>query len=136
MKETNILLGLMCQILHTRNSGAKVSDEKRNQWWGSINQPIVDWLIATEGCRWWHWQQLWYSRTTSIARNTYKILTISQSWPFFCWIILQIADYTVNEALLVCRHRIYNVFWVITDFIFPCAGRHTLQQIGLRKFVM
>ena len=28
MKEANILQGLMCQILHTRNSGASVSDEE------------------------------------------------------------------------------------------------------------
>ena len=37
MKETNILLGLIGEILHTRNSRASVSDEEQSQWWGSIN---------------------------------------------------------------------------------------------------
>ena len=77
----------MDQILHTRNSGASVSDDEseRVQHTPTLN----DWLIATtetlycvsvivtEACRWWHRIQLWYSRTSSIARNTYKIVIIS-----------------------------------------------------------
>ena len=37
--------------------------------------------------------------------------------------ILQIVDYTINEVLLVSRHRMYDSFLVITDLIFLCAGR-------------
>ena len=63
MKEANILSGLMCQILHTRNSAgegflifqqqsAGVSDEEpgRVQHIPTLN----DYLIALEESRWWH----------------------------------------------------------------------------------
>ena len=83
--KASILSGLMCQILHTRNSGASVSDEvKRVQHPPTLDDLLIATtetlhyvsVIATEGCRWWHRIQL-YSRTTSIARNTYKIVIIS-----------------------------------------------------------
>ena len=39
MKEANILPGIMCQILHPRNSGASVSDEEAER------AALDDWLM-------------------------------------------------------------------------------------------
>ena len=76
----------MCQVLHTRNSGgegfltlqqtsASVSDKEAER---VQHTPTPDdALIATEGCRWRHRQQLWHSCTTSITCNTHKIVIIS-----------------------------------------------------------
>ena len=59
--KANILPGLMGQILHTRNSGASVSDEEteRVQHTPTLDNGLVETrkilyyvsVIATEGCR-------------------------------------------------------------------------------------
>ena len=50
MKEPNTLSRLMVQILHTRDSGASVSDDEAER---VQHTPTLDnWLIAPEGCRW------------------------------------------------------------------------------------